>query len=209
MTLPAIETQHRCTFRVCGPKSSGTCFAYEHNGEMVLLTADHVAADQVNDLTLDAPDGPKLRVIARAPEVDLAVLAAPTAYSPPCTPLLWDPQVHLAQQLWALGFPSVDGAGLGTSVILENVLEGSGSPMPLCRSGILAGGAPNTLIVDGSINRGMSGGPVVSEEGVVGVISGYYTEKLAEKLVDDHRANCGLFLATSLSALTLLEQNGG
>lgn len=91
--------------------------------------------------------------------------------------------------------------------------------MPLCRRGILAGGSSGTLIVDGHINPGMSGGPVVTETGVAGVISGWFIQEVSDQgnttqAIEINNPlgigeNAGLFAAVSFDvAIGLIESAG-
>lgn len=178
--VPNVALQR--VFHLCfGEDGFGTGVVIEHQGHEYLLTARHVCSSAYPKDTADdkggvfsrtAPDVVHVerhgdwhryrinKYVEGAGYLDAAVMELDTRLGPTGLlplPMCPDDGFFLGQQTFALGFP--DG----------NRIEGAvnnGFPIPFIRQGCIAGWQePNIptrrLTIDGHVNPGMSGGPVI------------------------------------------------
>ncbi|MET1000514.1 MAG: trypsin-like peptidase domain-containing protein [Acidimicrobiia bacterium] len=127
----------------------------------LVLTAAHVVAG-VDEVTIKADDGSEQdgRVVGRAPERDLAVVALDDPDSIPAAPLADEP-FEVGQQVVAVGSPFGFAQSVSAGVVsaLDRELE---TP-----NGTLTG----LIQTDTAINPGNSGGPLADLDGNVGGIA--------------------------------------
>jgi hypothetical protein len=141
---------------------SGTCFTLDYEGKQYVVTARHVVdgiknSDEVSIWKeRDWWEVPIQVVGIAADKVDIAVLAAPIQLSPQYRLTASHHRLTLGQDVFFLGFPVGIKSELGD---LNN-----GFPLPLVKKAVLSAmtfDIPETYLLDGHLNYGFSGGPVV------------------------------------------------
>nr|WP_245398559.1 serine protease [Oceaniglobus trochenteri] len=121
-----------------------------------VVTAAHVI-EGCSALTL--ADGTPLRVLARAPDSDLAVLESERR-SAHWLPLRADPDLRLGQGVAAVGYPFISLSGGALNLTMGNVSALSGGE-----------DRPDWVSISAPVQPGNSGGPLLSTMGeVVGVV---------------------------------------
>jgi serine protease Do len=136
-----------------GGDGSGTAFFVT---DRELVTAAHVV-DGCRRLALD--DGTPLALVARHPELDLALLASPRR-SPSFIPVGDAGAARLGQRIFVLGYPFFGTFGTALNVTGGNVsaLRGIGDDAA-------------TLTISAPVQPGNSGGPLLARDGtVIGVV---------------------------------------
>ncbi len=148
-------------------KGQGTGFVINPDG--YLLTCHHVVADTTKiEVTLGDKKYPA-RVVYSNRSADMAILHI-DAHDLPTLSLADSDKVELGQDVWALGFPL--SFVLGQSI---KVTRGT-------LSGVTTKAGRKQFQIDAAVNFGNSGGPLVSETGLVlGIVS----SKLASGLVSN------------------------
>jgi S1-C subfamily serine protease len=138
-------------------KGSGTGFVVNSDG--YLLTCAHVVADAKKiDVTIGDRTYPGKVVVVNRP-TDMAIVKI-AAQGLPTLSLGDSDRVEIGQDVWALGFPLSDRLGQSLKVNRGTL------------SGITSRAGKKLLQIDASVNPGNSGGPLVSETGIVlGVVS--------------------------------------
>jgi S1-C subfamily serine protease len=133
---------------------AGTAFAVSTQGH--LLTADHAVrqAGEVRVYSAQFPSGVEARVVAQDAEKDLALLKIAIATRP--MPIAQWNTVPTGLEVYALGYPQprLQGSELKITSGLINAMEG-----PRGASGFFQFSAP--------VQRGNSGGPLLSPDGLV------------------------------------------
>lgn len=180
--LPTANIIQRIVFLAYGD-SLGTGFTIEVDGHQYIVTAGHVVGDlsgkghlRLNrDGKWGEVDVERLRSLSG---VDVAVLDAGTVLTqtlPVAVSSDSGQHYYYGQQMFMLGFPFGEPVG--------NVIMADGHPMPLVKSGVLAGfyKAPAghiRLLIDALANQGFSGGPIFCypldrtlETRIVGVVT--------------------------------------
>jgi len=175
------------TFRIKYENKEGTCFTIDQDGRQYVITSGHLinGISDSNPISIfhekkwkEVPI--KLVGFANTP-VDIAVLALSFQLSP-SHPLATTTGagIYLSQDVYFLGFPFGLHIEVGPDLNRD-------FPLPLVKKGIVSGfifdqDGFTTLLLDGHINPGFSGGPVVyidhdtGELNVAGVIAGYHYE---------------------------------
>jgi len=137
----------------------GSGVIYDASG--LILTAHHVVAND-DDVSVKLADGRALpgRVIARAPEKDLAIVSVDNAENLIAAPIAEPGSVEVGEPAIALGSPFGYQASVTAGIIsgLDRELE--------TENGVLTG----LIQTDAPINPGNSGGPLADAEGkVIGI----------------------------------------
>ena len=177
------------TFHIKRGGKSGTAFAIDREGKQYLVTARHVVNGITNGDLIEVLHEKQWKTVpvevvgAGESDVDVIVLSCPTRLAPPH--LLEASAVGLAygQSVYFLGFPfGWDGGGEGIN---------RDFPIPFVKAGIVSAiisENPSRLYIDGQVNKGFSGGPVVfvppgrTQFQVAGIVSS--DQRLREPIVD-------------------------
>lgn len=205
------------TFHLRFGGGTGTGFTVDLDGRHYLVTAAHVV-EGIRELDViwvnreQAWQEVPVRLVGRSiANGDIAVLAPDDLLSPLHPLRLGAQGIHLAQNVWFLGFPY--GIQMDMPLALNR-----GFPLPLVKKAIISafltlqGGRVLSFLMDGHNNPGFSGGPVIFPSGgpsdppqVCAVISGYRQEH--EPVLMDGQPtpltwadNTGIIVATEMSA---------
>ena len=151
------QTIRATTIQAAEPRlafMAGTAFAVSKQGH--LITADHAirSASELRVFSSEFPDGVTAKVIAQDQNKDLALLKIAVA-TRPIAIAKWN-TVPTGLEVYALGYPQprLQGSELKITSGLINAMEG-----PRGASGFFQFSAP--------VQRGNSGGPLLSPDGLV------------------------------------------
>ena len=221
------------TFQIRMADSVGTAFTIDREKKQYLVTARHVVEDIVSGDEIEIYHKKRWKNIAikvvgvGAGKIDIAVLACPIQLSPsyPLEASLAD--LVYGQSIYFLGFP------FGYRWGLEEEHINRGFPLPFVKSGIVSAvlfGPSSKIWIDGHVNRGFSGGPVIfrpnaqasGEYRVAGVVVSYplptsrtIVDEHGDPIVDRHgkpfayfQENPGFVIAINIShAIDLIQAN--
>jgi len=155
-------------------KGTGSAFVVTSNG--YLVTCAHVVQGATRVEVQVAGKSVEARVVAVAPDDDLALLKIEAAGLKALS-LGNSEQVKLAEAVWAIGFPLATVLGDGVKVTGGAV------------SGIVSHEGQKRFQIDAAINPGNSGGPVVNGRGEVVAVA-------SSKLVGPELSGVGLSVPT-------------
>lgn len=145
-------------------RSLGSGFIIDRSGR--ILTNDHIVA-QARELLVMLPDGVELpaRVVGRAPELDVALLAVDTKRPLEPIPLGESSGLRVGEWVVAMGNPF--GREVVASIgIIAGVDGATGTPFPDSPGALYR----SFLLTDAAIHAANSGGPLVDMAGsVVGI----------------------------------------
>lgn len=210
------------TFRIRYGGNEGTCFTIDQDRKQYVVTAKHIISG-FDSGTIEIFYKKKWNQISfklvgvTSPPIDIAVLALSFQLSPNY-PLPTNAEgIFLSQDVYFIGFP------FGLYIDVEPNLNRD-FPLPLVKKGIVSSFGFSDkkldyLLLDGYINPGFSGGPVVyiplgtTDQIVAGVISGNYIEW--KKVYDQDQPtvlrcqqNAGIILAYSIQhAIEIIKMN--
>ena len=219
------------TFHISHRVGTGTAFAVDREGRQYLVTARHVVDGITGSDTVAVFHESQWKNIIvdvvgiGKGDVDVAVLSCPVRLAPP-SPL--EPSaggLGWGQTAYFLGFPfGWDG---GAEHINRDF------PIPFVKAGIVSAivpAIPTRIYIDGHVNKGFSGGPVVfvpigqpqNKIQVAGIVANYPTplqepivDKSGNPIVNDHgepsaffRENPGFVVAMDIRhAIDLIDAN--
>ena len=171
------------TFRMRHGDQSGTCFTVNVEGRRYLVTARHLVRTIDPCGVVEVQHSGKWMPVAvqlvghGEGELDVSVLAPQYLFGASHAVGLTTAQLQLAEEVFFLGYP------YGLWFDMGKVNEGF--PLPLVKRAVVSAmfAADGWMLLDGHNNPGFSGGPVVRRwdgrhQIVIGVISGYRSEKL-------------------------------
>ena len=207
-------------------EQNGTGFAIDVDGKQYLITAKHLVANIRGKDTLNIFHENKWKSVDIflvghcGDDVDISVLAMDYQLSPDFKMEPSSGGLAYGQDVYFLGFPYLDGAGL--SGINRSF------PLPFVKKAIVScfrsfkpemTTKPDLILLDGHNNPGFSGGPVVFKEigkkeyKVASVISAYQFSKEPvyqgeEKTNFEYRANTGIIISHSIKfAIDVIKSN--
>jgi len=148
-----------------GRNLMGSGFAGDHPNEIV--TCDHVVFDSGNEATRVLVDGHEASILKRYRDIDVAILSCDSP-NPSRFNDSGDPKI--GAQVYFAGYPS----GVRTASVFQGMISAIGECListPSCK----------VYQINGMINSGNSGGPLVAVDGtVLGVITAKYVPLLLE-----------------------------
>ena len=173
----------RRTFRIRYDGSTGTCFTVDVEGRRYLITAKHVVesirSDAVLQISRDGDWVPlRVRLVGHsAGGIDVTTLAPQELFGMSHPLRLTTKGLALAEDVYFLGFPY--GLGMDVKTKLNE-----GFPLPLVKKAAVSalGLEDGPILLDGHVNPGFSGGPVVrrwssERQTVIGVVSAYRLDR--------------------------------
>lgn len=148
-----------------GKNLTGSGFAGDRPNEIV--TCDHVVFDSGNEATRVLVDGREVSILERHRDIDVAILSC-NSPNPSRFNDSGDPEI--GAQIYFAGYPS----GVKTASVFQGMISAIGEHListPSCK----------VYQINGMINSGNSGGPLVAIDGtVLGVITAKYVPLLLE-----------------------------
>jgi S1-C subfamily serine protease len=172
------------------PEGSGTAFFVT---DAALVTAAHVVEGCARPAFADGTD---LRVLARHPTLDLALLTS-TRRSRDWVGLDRTGSPRLGQTVFALGYPFYGVAGTALSVTAGNVSALSGLDDD-----------PRVIAVSSPVQPGSSGGPLIGADGaLIGVVVARLSREAMESAAGAAPENVN-FAVTGLELVGFLADNG-
>lgn len=185
------------TFHIRTSERQGTAFTVDVNRKRYLVTAQHVVGTKpLESVEIRTNSGWRaLRVESVSPPVqgiDVSVLAPKERLHCHGYPIELgsDQKVSLGQDVYYCGF----ALGLSTPTNFTDFAY----PMPLVRKGMVSSFDLHHSFIDGTVNRGMSGGPVFTMKGntpeVIGVVAHFFIEPatVTPAAASDFLLNAGL-----------------
>ncbi len=148
-----------------GKYLTGSGFAGDRPNE--IITCDHIVFDSGSAATRVLVDGRQASILERHRDIDVAVLSCDTS-NRSCFGDAGDPEI--GAQVYFAGYPS----GIKTASVFQGMISAVGNRLittPSCK----------VYQINGMINSGNSGGPLVAADGtVLGVITAKYVPLLME-----------------------------
>lgn len=136
------------------PLATGSCFFVSPDG--IAVTNAHVIEGASSIVVVDAAGTQRpATVLRRSPDVDLVALDIPGATKHDALPIDAGASLQLGQSLFTIGFP------------YSSILGGDPKFADGSVAGLKGGGDPRVIQITIPIQPGNSGGPVVTESGVV------------------------------------------
>ncbi|MHA8088007.1 S1 family peptidase [Aquirufa sp. Wall-65K1] len=189
------RTIFETTLKIFHKESSGTCFIINHNSKQYLISAKHIFPNSINKDIVDIKvTGASINRTLKAKIlfhnidiVDIAVLEIEQIHFGEVLSLKTSSSFHIGQECIFLGFPLYDFLRSSTSI----------GDVALVKKAIVSGRLSKdkviTILLDGHNNPGFSGGPIithnglVSEQFLIGVISGYYLQGNSNKVLIEEK----------------------
>ena len=177
--LPNVNILTR-TFRIKVGEFTGTAFTIDWVRKRYLVTAQHVVGPtQLKSIEIETNSGwQDLQVevvVHSAPELDVSVLRPIDPLHEHRHPikLLPDGVVSIGQEAYFSGF----ALGLSTHSNLTDFPY----PLPLVRRGMVSSFDEDRSFLDGTVNPGMSGGPVFMMDDDIPNVFGVITHRFEEQ----------------------------
>lgn len=205
-------------FKIKYHSMTGSSFTIDVDGRQYLITAKHILRSAKSFDTIQVfhdhqwKDMPVQIFVSNNDSIDIAVIVLPVQISP-SKPVVGATANGMAggQDAYFAGFPFGLMALEGQEIELN-----AGYPLALVKRGTISAvvkkGEYSIIYVDGHLNRGFSGGPLVfrslftKENQFAGVISSYLTERDTiishrnDTLRDTVYSNAGLFKVFMINA---------
>lgn len=180
--LPTTNILAR-TFHIRTAEGTGTAFTVDFEGRRYLVTAQHVVGTRLQDVTVDIETKHswqrfQLENVTRSvPDLDVSVLSLGRSLHDHAFPITLMPkaQMQMGQEMYFSGFPW----GLSTPTNFTDFPY----RMPLVRRGVVSSFHDYGCYLDGTVNPGMSGGPVYTMEGGVPRVIGVVTDRFEEPAI--------------------------
>ena len=219
MTVSVTSNILQRTFLIGYKEEAGTCFTIDVQDRRYLITAKHIVDSIQDDAVVDIYHNKRwaqldVRLVGHcAGNIDVTVLAPQTLFGA-SHKLEFTELFTLAEDIYFIGFPYDFRMEMRTDINAD-------FPLPLVKKGIVSAIMPEDeeILLDGHNNPGFSGGPVVrrwtgKEQAVIGVVSGYETERQKVHDRDDeetsyiYETNTGIISAYCIRpALEIIEAN--